>query len=509
MQAISTDRQLRRLYFRWERALAEICPETGWRILAAVSGGCDSVVMAALLRESARRELGSIVLAHVNHRLRPEARNEEVFVRRLARSWGVPLHIARVAVQRRARDEGWSLEQAARVERREALRRIARATGCSAIALGHQMNDQAETLLLRILRGVGPRGLGGMAPRSAGEVTLLRPLLDFRHTEIRSFAFRAGLAWIDDPSNDDREIPRNRVRLDLIPQLEQIYNPRLVESLADLARWQRLESEPVAAWARKLCAQALSGSARPRGRITFETARLLEQPPAVASQAIWLAYQRLSGSERALSGRHALEILGGLREIEQRGAGGDREVHLPGRIRLRMAERSVVLEPHQPHPAPAASAEKRARGERTLLAASDPLIRDPHPEPFAAARRVVFGNLEIEIERSCAPPPDLTHGNIAAFDLDALEPPLTVRPWRSGDSLVPFGMRGTKKISDLLGERRLPRAQRAAVRVVADRHGILWVVGHRRADRAPITPETRSILLLRARSAAPAPQESA
>ncbi|MBD3236420.1 MAG: tRNA lysidine(34) synthetase TilS, partial [Candidatus Eisenbacteria bacterium] len=272
---------------------------------------------------------------------------------------------------------------------------------------------------------------------------------------------------------------------------------------------------PIARWAREVAQRARVAGSAARQRVELETTELLARPAAVATQAVWLAYQRLSGAERALSGRHAHEILSALQQIERDAvgvadprAGIERQIHLPGRFRVRIGPRSVRIESHRARPA-AARSRPPARGERLLLAASDPLLRPSQGDPLGATRRVELGGLTLQLEHSCAPPADLVRGEIAAFDLDALELPLTVRPWRSGDALVPFGMRGSKKISDLLREQRLPRQQRTGVRVVADRAGILWVVGHRRSARAPITPETRSVLTLRAHATTPVGQESA
>jgi tRNA(Ile)-lysidine synthase len=246
-----SDAALRAAYRRWERALADSLADRPARVLAAVSGGCDSILLAWLLRLSAERgRLGGLILGHVNHGLRPEAAQEEAFVRRFAETSGLPMRVARLAPIPDGAS-GESLEEAARWRRHAALAELARAAACDAVALGHQMDDQAETLLLRILRGTGPRGLGAMQPRGrlplappdtdpgSGAPILIRPLLGFRRREIRSLADSFGLEWIEDPSNRDRRLLRNRVRCELIPQLETEYNPRLVESLADLAHWQR------------------------------------------------------------------------------------------------------------------------------------------------------------------------------------------------------------------------------------------------------------------------------
>jgi tRNA(Ile)-lysidine synthase len=352
MRGIPEDLVLRRFYFRWERALQAVLPEPGWHALGAISGGCDSVVLARLLLESARRGRGRLTLAHIHHGLRPEADADEAFVRDLAAAWQVPVGVERVDARGHAERRGWSIEQAARILRLQALERMARAAGADVIVLGHQMDDQAETVLLRLLRGAGPRGLGGMratrrlrGTAGSSPLRLVRPLLGFRRAEIRSFAARAGLQWTEDASNRDLAPLRNRIRQELIPQLQQLYNPRLVESLADAAGWQQRESEPVARAAARVYRRVrLSASA---AAVELDAARLAREPAAIATRVLWRAYQTLAGRHAALGRRHARALLAMRRAAS---GGAPACVHLPGRVRARFTRERIVFEPHEPRP---------------------------------------------------------------------------------------------------------------------------------------------------------------
>lgn len=505
---ISRDRRLRQAYLRFERALRLICPGPQWRILAAVSGGCDSVVLAWLLNQAARRGLGTVIIGHVNHRLRPESKTEEAFVRGLARGWRLPFHVRRLS-PRGLRHSDWSLEHAARVARLDALAAIATAAGTTGIALGHQMDDQAETILLRLLRGAGPRGLGAMAPRSelrplseSGEAhALLRPLLGFRRDEIREIAQCARLEWMEDASNSDLSILRNRVRLELIPHITSVYNPRLVESLADFSRWQRMESEPVADDAARLLTEALLPAAP--GVVTLDGLRLAAKPPAIASRALWIAYQRITGPEGVLGSRHVEELLAMLASLRglpaQRIAELRLETHLPGQIVARLAAGRLVLARHKPRTPPGKS--QPTPGGRTRAARGRIIVnrsaKDAREMDHGKKLSLQFNGQTFEISRSSSRPRDLERTDSAVFDWAALDPPLVVRAWKPGDSFVPYGMAGTKKVSDLLNERKVPRAERTRVNVVEDRRGILWVVGLRRSDRAPVSSATRSYLRIR------------
>ena len=402
---------------RSARVLDSLLPRPGWRVLAAISGGCDSVVLSWSLREAARSRRGSLVLGHVNHGLRVEADQDEAFVGALAAAWGLPLEVERVDVGRMIEARGWSREQAARVARFAALERLCRKTGCPVLALGHHMDDQAETLLMRILRGTGPQGLGGMRPwarlpaRSpdGAAIRLIRPLLGFRRAEIRSLAVRTGLAWREDRSNLDLSIVRNRVRSELLPLLERSYNPRIVESLAALARRQDLESEPIARVAAQVkrrvtlpstllidepagaagtaddepsperedrpgtCPEGSGRDTVPGGRVALDGLALAREPEAVISRVIWLTYQDLAGPEGVLGSRHMSKLVGLARSAP---GGGTGELHLPGEIRVRLRRGRLIFEHHRARP--------EADGPQAAPGGEAPRAKNPLDEPDTA-----------------------------------------------------------------------------------------------------------------------------
>src|SRR5919107_3155876 len=203
----------------------------GGRTIVALSGGPDSVALVQLLLDLQERgELTVSGLAHFNHRLRGAAADEdEAFCAAMAVGLGLPIEIGRGNVRALARLEGRSVEDAARVARYAFLEESAGRLGAEAIAVAHSLDDQAETFLLRLVRGAGPRGLAGILPR-AGRV--VRPLLEIPRAEPRQFADERGLRWRDDASNADVRIPRNRVRHELIPYLQREFSPGIAAILA-------------------------------------------------------------------------------------------------------------------------------------------------------------------------------------------------------------------------------------------------------------------------------------
>jgi tRNA(Ile)-lysidine synthase len=242
-------------------------------LLVAVSGGADSVALAHVLLALGQR-LG---IAHVHHGLRgPEADADLEFVRTLASAAGVPFHPARVDARRR---DGRSPEARARELRYEALRRLCRELGYSRIVTAHTEDDQAETLLLRAVRGSGPIGLGSIAPETS---ELLRPLLRARHQDLVSYLSSRGLRWREDATNRDLSVPRNRLRADVLPVLEQLH-PGSTRKLAELADAARELGE----WVDRTLEAPLAGATEAAdGGLWIDRARLVALPAGLRLRAL-------------------------------------------------------------------------------------------------------------------------------------------------------------------------------------------------------------------------------
>src|SRR5215470_20436315 len=198
----------------------------GETVLIGVSGGADSVALLEVFRSLAAEWQLTLCAVHVNHGLRAGAEADEDFVRGLCARWEVSLHVERVAVRQGPPWEG--LEAEARRARYAAFRDVARRTGAQRIATAHTADDQAETVLMRILEGAGPRGLAGIA-RARG--LYVRPLLDVRRAQVEAYLRGRGVPWVDDQSNFDTRMLRNRIRHEVLPFLTRVVEPSLVERL--------------------------------------------------------------------------------------------------------------------------------------------------------------------------------------------------------------------------------------------------------------------------------------
>ena len=325
----------------------------GGRVLCALSGGADSVALLHILIEL--QQQGALVVAgaaHYNHGLRgADADADEAFCRDLTRALAVPFISGRGDVRTRARTQKRSLEDAARSSRYEFLADAADRTSADVIAVAHTLDDQAETFLLRLLRGAGTRGLGAIRPR-AGRI--VRPLIEIRREALRTFAADRQLAFREDATNADVAIPRNRVRHELLPYLAREFSPGNVEVLAREAATAREDEDRLNSEAIDL-ATSIVLTNKPT---TVDAGALRRLHPALAARVAREALRPLAG-ERFVGFEHIRRFL----EFIQEGADGA-AVSLPGQQAVRQGT-TVLLRPEPPRTRRVAGvSKKQAAGAR-------------------------------------------------------------------------------------------------------------------------------------------------
>jgi tRNA(Ile)-lysidine synthase len=321
-----------------DRALQSVGgPGTGEGLVVGLSGGADSVALLdALVMLRERRGFRSVG-AHLDHRLRPESVDDVTFCRSLCENLAVPFHTASADVRSRARRERGGLEQAARRERYRFLHRVRKETGAVAIAVAHTRDDQAETLLLRLLRGAGATGLGGMRPRRG---LILRPLLGISREQVVSYLGERGLAWREDVTNLDLDLQRNRVRHELMPYLEARFNPSLRRGLARTAGLLADEAAHLRNEADELLDQISHADGE---EIVLDRIALAEVPPALGRVAVRQALRRAGGLAR-VGAIHVESVLA----LARSPAPSGRLLPLPGGRQVRYRHDEVRLGPRLP-----------------------------------------------------------------------------------------------------------------------------------------------------------------
>ena len=416
-----------------QRALRGLgVPSRDETLLVGLSGGPDSVALLDILAAASQAGGYRIVAAHLDHALRPDSAEDASFCAELCRRLGVSLRTSRVDVRDRARREGGGLEQAARLERYAFFRTLMREEGASFVAVAHTRDDQAETLLLRLLRGAASAGLAAMRPRS-GDV--LRPLLAASRAQVLAHLEARGLPYRVDPTNADLGIPRNRVRHELIPYLESRFNPRLREALARTAGLLADDAEILGG----LGGDIVARGARHDGEGLLLPLHALRSAPRAAARA-------------AL--RHAIDSVGGLRGVAA--------IHV---------ERLLTLA-HSPSPSGRSLA---LPGGREAQFRFDELWIGPRP------RSAEGYALDLPVPGCVALP-----GGVSLIASPASSPgplesivgapgPLVVRTRRPGDRIRAHGR--AMSLKRYLMERRVPAAERDRIAVVASGGRVVWVAG--------------------------------
>jgi len=315
------------------RRVAEPLLPRNTTLLAAVSGGCDSMALLDLLARYAPGRKMQLTVAHLDHGLRRGSRSDRIFVERAARALNLPFRSDRVETDDlRRRDE--SLEEAARRVRLDFLRRAAREAGCERIATGHTMDDQAETILMRLVRGAGATALTGMAVEGPGP--FVRPLLGLTREELSSYLSRRGLEYREDPTNRDLRFDRNRVRLRVLPFLREHLNPRAARHLVKAAERLREDAVFLDAMAERRLLRIVQTDGT--GRVTLEASSLAGQPAPIAKRMARLILQRAGVDPRRVATRHVDSLL----DLASGGSG--RSLDLPGRVRARRVRQRLILE---------------------------------------------------------------------------------------------------------------------------------------------------------------------
>lgn len=426
-------------------------------VLVAVSGGCDSVSLLHLLRFAADDGGMRVSAAHFDHAMRPGSARDAAWVRGLCRAWGVELAEARADVPPRSEEE-------ARDARYAFLREAQARCGATFLATAHHADDQAETVLFRVLRGTGLTGLAGIPPRDASG--LVRPLLPFRRAEIRGYARESGLRWLADPSNALPDPARNRIRLELLPYVERHLAPGARRGLARLAQ---LAVENEAAWDAVLRPLLKETLREDEGALVLVRERLTAYDWTLRVRVLRAALRRLGVTPDRTGTRLAIQFISH--------APSGRSLTLPGGLRITTEFGTARVE--------------RVTAEPVETIPDAPLTI---PAEGAGEGRFVVGGRAGTARWTCGPEEADGAGETVRIALERARFPLTLRGRMPGDRIRTRA--GTRPLKKVLGEARVPLRARRALPVLADADGaVLWVAGVAQADGYAPRPGERAITL--------------
>lgn len=446
-------------------------------ILAAVSGGADSVALLHLLLAHRRRLGGQwpVVCGHVNHQLRgADSDADQRFVGDLAAQLGIPVLTRSVDVRGYAKANRLSIETAGRGLRLAALEEMARQAGCQTIATGHHKDDLIETMLMRLLRGTAFGGLVGIRPAAQRNgLHWIRPLLGTRRAEIVAYCTSHGLRWCEDLSNADVGFHRNWVRHRLLPHLLEQGCGDVVSKLEQLHRsaaamQSRLEERVDSLW-REAVVETTEGA------VSFRAKAIADSGPFVGGELLGRVYDVLGCGRRDLSEPHYQQV------FALAGQAQSQQIDLPGGCRVRREGDALlfVRRDHQVTCLPIEGVEIPQEGQVSF-------------GPWLIESRCVdLGPGELEDFVACNDP------SIQWFDRDQLALPVIARRRSDGDRFVPMGMASPKRVSRFLTHSQTDAALRRQAFVIADQTEILWVAPIRRAGLCRVGQASRKVLEIR------------
>ena len=467
------------------------------KVLLAVSGGADSIallyVMQALRSENV---LGAELLcAHINHQLRgPEADLDEDFVVAQAAELKLAITTKRVDVREFAGRNKLSIETAARQVRIRSLLEIARANNCDCIATAHQQNDNAETMLQRLARGTGFRGLGGIWPMRVfgSEFNFVRPLLCVGRDEIIEYLKQRNLKWRQDYTNADCTYRRNYIRHRLLPALQRDCNGSVVEQLSRLSESARRFYKLVCS-----CADEVwPGLADCTGeKITLDLKILLAQSQPVVVELVRRSLTALDCGERDLTQRHYESIL----QLAKQNVSG-KMAELPGGFLVLREYGNLIFS--RPQKSEIRSRKSEVRNLSSVLAVRHPVDCPLPSVALEVTGQTKFGRYLIEATILKADEEEFEKlkaektNFIERFDFDKIKQPLVVRFRQTGERFAPLGLGQEKKVGKFLTAAQVPQEVRQKILIVADGEKIIWFWPIRISEQAKVTNETRTILQL-------------
>ena len=450
-----------------------------YQLLVAVSGGQDSVCLLHILVKLQEGLNVKLHVAHLNHQLRgAESKEDAQYVSQLAHQLGIPATIEQRDVKAYQARQRTSLEEAAREVRYAFLAGVTKSIGANCVAVGHTTDDHIETILMHLIRGTGTRGLRGLQPSSpwqssGSSLTIIRPLLQVSRQETTDYCHSHQLMPRIDASNLSLSSLRNRIRHQLLPQL-QSYNPRVTEALL---RTARIASDDLAFLEKESSRLWDSIAQRQGDSIVLDKERFLELPSALQRHLLRTAIERLLSSLKDIETRHIEEIMAALTKP------AGKRLSLPGGLVFSIEYNQYLLGPE-----PAVLPPFPALGNEFVL-------KIPGETLFPGWRveATIMEREQVEDKAS-----DFT----AYFNLDKTGDKLIVRCRQPGDRFQPLGMSQPKKLGEFMIDAKIPRAWRQRVPTICSPQHILWVVGWRIDERVKVTESTKQVLCLEFQRAA-------
>jgi tRNA(Ile)-lysidine synthase len=449
-------------------------------VLVGVSGGPDSMALLHILIRLAPKWDLTIGAAHLDHRLRDaESKQDAQFVAALCKRLHLPFFIQTRDVAAFQKKNKISIEMAGRHARYRFYDQAAKKGHFNKIALGHHADDNAELILMNLLRGSGPLGIAGIPP--IRDHRFVRPLIYLRRDEILYILEKNNIAYLIDPSNTDVRYLRNRIRHQLLPELARFYNPKIADALNRFAHIAGAEED----WFNSQIQSVFADIAKTvSDRVQISIADLSGIHMALQRRVLRKAIQHVKGDLKKITYQHIDAVC----HIAHKDSDENR-ADLPGGLVVERKNDRLLIFKQTP-----ARLRKKSR-ETVTVPFYQYLIYDPLSQP----QPLLIQEAGFQIRWSTVRMDDLNVSTIggqaiACFDMDKIMWPLMVRSFQHGDRFYPLGMNGSQKLKKFFINNKIPRDERQRIPIVVNRGEILWVAGYRMGEAAKITDKTQNIL---------------
>ncbi|SHI96087.1 tRNA(Ile)-lysidine synthase [Geosporobacter subterraneus DSM 17957] len=435
-------------------------------VVLGISGGPDSVTMLHLfwrIREDYQLRLYAV---HLNHQFRGEAADQDaVYVEELCRRFGIPCYCFREDIQAYSKEKGISFEEGGRERRYQLFEKVLTTNQAQRIAVAQNLDDQAETVLMRLMRGAGIEGLGAMDYKRGEHI--IRPLLNISRKEIEDYCQKYQLQPRIDQTNFQSIYTRNRIRLELIPYIEKYFNPGIKETLSRTAKLMREDTDFILSASKGLYKQI---ALKAGDEIHILTGPLQDNHPALQKRVLREAILQLDGTIKNIGAVHVEQLI----ELMDQGKSGS-TLDLPNEINV-----------------------LRDYGKLCFRRKKNHKNKDLFEYPLKIGENIEIEKLNMvflaeELPRGFKD--SLKGGSMVQyFDLDKVHGDMIVRNRKEGDKFAPLGIRGTKKLKEFMIDEKVSREKRDQIPLICDQGGIMWVVGYRMSERYKVDKDTKRVL---------------
>jgi len=440
-------------------------------VLLGVSGGSDSVALFHIMLEIKTLYNLRLGVAHVNHGLRDEADQDEFFVKQLADQAGIPFYSVKKNVLEHKLRLKESIEEAGRTIRYAFFEQISHDHGFSKIALGHHADDNAEQVLMQIIRGTGVKGLSGIPP--VRDKWIIRPLIQSRKQQLIQYLHQNSLDFVIDSSNNDNQFLRNRIRNELLPLLEHHYNPNIYNGLNRLADICLHEEN----WLEPLIQNALNHAMlyHKSHDMCLSLPILQSYHRGMRRRMIRKVLHEIKPNGKQISFDHIDQIDDLIQKKE-----GVKTIDLPNDIYIRKDQAQLFFIAHK----------KVSHSDKKKL---------PYLFMIEKIGPIHLSDIGLFIEMSKLSFQDVVDitsigGDLAVMDYDQVVFPLMIRNWQPGDRFCPLGINGTQKIKKYFINQKIPVHKRVGCPVLISQNTIIWLIGHRISNRVRLTSKTQNVL---------------